>query len=183
MNPVFGLNSGDPKAFAVIFETYHQKVYYFHLRKVKDTVQAEELTQQTFIKLWQGRAAFSPDSSLDAFCFTIARSVLIDHFRRLAAERKRQQLITAYTVEEAEERSTSDFESADYLRAIVSKLPPVRRHVFLLKIVEGYSNREVAEQLSISVKTVEDHYSKAVRQLRSVSLALAAVIIISTPLC
>lgn len=182
MNPAIGLNSGDPKAFAVIFETYHQKVYYFHLRKVKDPIQAEELTQQTFIKLWQGRTAFSFDSSLDAFCFTIARSVLIDHFRRLATERKRQQLIAVHVGEEAEEASP-DFESADYLRAVVSKLPPVRRHVVLLKIVEGYSNREVAERLSISIKTVEDHYSKAVRQLRSVSLTLAAVIIISGRLC
>lgn len=182
MNPAIGLNSGDPKAFAVIFETYHQKVYYFHLRKVKNALQAEELTQQTFIKLWQGRAAFSPDASLDAFCFTIARSVLIDHFRRQAAERKRQQLITAYVPEEIEE-TASGFESTDYLRAVVSKLPPVRRHVVLLKIVEGYSNKEVAERLSISIKTVEDHYSKAVRQLRSVSLTLAAVVIISARLC
>jgi RNA polymerase sigma-70 factor (ECF subfamily) len=70
---------------------------------------------------------------------------------------------------------SDNFESADYLRKAAGGLPPVRKNIFLLKVIKGYSNKEIAEELSISVKTVEDHYSKAVRHLKSAPLMLLAI--------
>ena len=147
----------------------HQKVYYYFLKKVRVQETAKELTQLAFIKLWQCRQTLSEAHSIDAQCFTIANSVLIDCLRKKAVERERN--LSGYPDSSlAEETSHSNtFESSNYVEVATRRLPPVRRNVFILKMVKGYSNKEIADQLSISVKIVEDHYSKAIRYIRSVS--------------
>jgi len=66
----------------------------------------------------------------------------------------------------------TEYETADYLDAVSGNLPPGRKNVFMLKIAKGYSNRQIADQLSVSVKTVEEHYSKALKQVRSLITAV-----------
>jgi RNA polymerase sigma-70 factor (ECF subfamily) len=64
------------------------------------------------------------------------------------------------------------FERADAVNAAIETLPPVRKRVIILKAFHGFSNKEIAQQMEISVKTVEDHVTKAFRHIREV-IALA----------
>jgi RNA polymerase sigma-70 factor (ECF subfamily) len=107
----------------------------------------------------------------------MANSVLIDHLRAEAVSRKYQERLQKAENEgyPASGYSDNDFEMADYINAVSQSLSPVRKNIFLLKIVKGYSNKEIANQLSISIKTVEDHYTKAIRQVRSM-VSLSVVI-------
>ena len=59
------------------------------------------------------------------------------------------------------------FETEDYFNTAVKSLPPVRKKVFMLNRLQGLSYKEIAQQLSISINTVEDHMSKALRQIRT----------------
>lgn len=114
--------------------------------------------------------------SIDSQCFTIANSVLIDHLRKLASEKKHLGVLEqreAYNMLSVC-FSANEFESSDFLKVAVTNLPPVRKTIFTLKIAKGYSNKEIADQLSISVKTVEDHYTKAIKYIRSATLAIQA---------
>lgn len=161
-----------------VYDQLHKKVFHYFLKRIAEHDTAKELTQQVFIKLWQYRYRLSEQHTVDVQCFTIANSVLVDHLRRQAVERK-------YLQPEAEDSPSpvcythNDFESANYLQAAAEQLPPVRRSIFMLKLLQGYTNKEIAERLSISVKTVEDHYSKAIRHIRSVSLLFLFVFLCS----
>jgi RNA polymerase sigma factor (sigma-70 family) len=169
LNQVAAIKRADQHAFVEVYNLLHQKVFYYFLKKVRLQETAKELSQLTFIKLWQCRESLSEEFTIDAQCFTIANSVLIDHLRKQALERERT--VSNYIGNSlAVECSNAEvLESSNYIDVATRRLPPVRRNVFLLKMVKGYSNKEIADQLSISVKTVEDHYSKAIRHLRSVS--------------
>lgn len=175
MNPITELKKGDEVAFLAVYNQFHAKLFHYFLKRARATEVAKELTQQTFIKLWQSRHTLSENHSFDSQFFIIASSIFIDHLRRQAVERKHQ-----HHLEDGLDNLSSlvchahtDYESSDYLDAVAEDLPPVRKNVFMLKVAKGYSNREIAEQLSVSIKTVEDHYSKALRHVRSlVTLAL-----------
>jgi RNA polymerase sigma-70 factor (family 1) len=170
LNQIVAIKKGDEVAFLEVYNQFHTKLFHYFLKRTKTPEPAKDLTQQTFIKFWQSRHTLSEAHVLDALFFTIANSVYIDHLRKQAVERKYQHQLD----EELEEQSQlvchahTDYESSNYLHAIAEDLPPVRKNIFLLKVAKGYSNREIAEQLSVSVKTVEDHYSKALRHVRSI---------------
>lgn len=173
LNQVAAIKKSDVTAFETVYEQLHRKVYCYFLRRAKDEETAKDLSQQTFIKLWNSRASLSEQHSIDTNCFTIATSVLIDHIRKQTVETKRRAVLAEQDTE-TDHYAYADkaFESSDYLHSVAHALPTVRRNVFMLKITKGYSNKEIAEKLSISVKTVEDHYSKAIRQIRTSSASL-----------
>jgi RNA polymerase sigma-70 factor (ECF subfamily) len=66
----------------------------------------------------------------------------------------------------------ASFEKADAVNAAIETLPPVRKRVMILKAFHGFSNKEIAQQMEISVKTVEDHVTKAFRHIRQVMVLL-----------
>lgn len=129
---------------------------------------AEETTQITFIKLWQYRERLDEKLSISAQIFRIAKTTMIDLIR------KQNHLAFAInSVENGETSAVNDITlSLDYketnkkLMKAISEMPPVRRRVFEMSRLSNRSYREIAETLSISVKTVEKHVSQALKQLR-----------------
>lgn len=174
MNQIAALRRGNEDAFIEVYNQFHVKLFRYFVKRIHSYDGAKDLTQQTFIKLWRSRLSLSDLHSVDTQCFTIANSVLIDHLRKQASEKKHRQ---RFEQREAHNllpvcSSAKDFESSDFLKVAVANLPPVRKIIFTLKIAKGYSNKEIADQLSISVKTVEDHYTKAIKHIRSAALAI-----------
>lgn len=169
MTQITEIRKGDQVTFQAVYDQYHAKLFHYFLKRTRESAVAKELAQQSFIKLWQSRHTLSEAYTLDTQFFTIASSIFIDHLRKQAVERKYQH----HLEDDIDEQSSlichshTDYESADYLDAVSEDLPPVRKNVFMLKIAKGYSNKEIAEQLSVSIKTVEDHYSKALKHVRS----------------
>ncbi len=169
MTQVTEIKKADQVTFQVLYDQYHTKLFHYFLKRTRAQEIAKDLTQQSFIKLWLSRHTLSEAHTLDTQFFTIANSVFIDHLRKQAVERKHQQHLKDDLDEQSSliYHSHTDYESADYIDAVSEDLPPVRKNVFMLKVVKGYSNKEIAEQLSVSIKTVEDHYSKALKHVRS----------------
>jgi RNA polymerase sigma-19 factor, ECF subfamily len=181
LNQIAALRRGNEKAFIEVYNQFHVKLFRYLAKKSHSNDTAKELTQQTFIKLWQSRFSLSELHPIDSQCFTIANSVLIDHLRKQATERKYRTRSAIATNSEMlfASHAVKEFESSDYLKAATESLPPARKNVFILKIIKGYSNKEIAEQLSISVKTVEDHYSKAIRHIRTTAIETFFLFILS----
>lgn len=178
LNQITDIKNGDEVAFLAVYNQFHAKLFHYFLKRTRAEEVAKDLTQQAFIKLWQSRHTLSNDHILDAQLFTIANSVFIDHLRKQAVERKYQQPLEEGLDElnALVYNAHTDYESSNYLNVVSEDLPPVRKNVFMMKIAKGYSNKEIAEQLCVSIKTVEDHYSKALRHVRSL---VTIVLIIS----
>ncbi len=155
---------GDQIAFEIVFKLSHKKVYAYFNKKTASKELADELTQLAFIKMWRFRHTLAPDLTLDTQLFRIAKTTLLDHFKKLATEERKLKSFYQDNIAELYAPS-SDYETNQQLEAVLNQLPPTRKKVFILSRIEGYSYNEIAEQLSISPRTVEKHISLALKQL------------------
>jgi RNA polymerase sigma-70 factor (ECF subfamily) len=163
------LHENDEAAFEDIYRLIHQKIYNFILRYVQDRSSAQELTQLFFIKLWEKRQMLHLDKPLEAQCFVIARNLVIDALRKAARDNRliesfhiQRDLITAST----EEVVLFD-NLREHFEAAVEALPTKRKEIFKLSRLQGLTYQEIANQLSISPKTVEIQMSKALKMVRA----------------
>lgn len=160
---VASLARGDREAFDSIYFHFVGKVFNF-LRNVSgsDSV-AEDLTQEVFIKVWQKREGLDPDQNFEAWLFVCARNLVLNEFRR----RGQDSEFLRSSKERVHEEDRSTVETIDYhfaeqyMAAIVNEMPPQRRKIFLLSRVYGLSSAEIAGQLGISPRSVENQLYQA----------------------
>lgn len=167
--------------FRQVYEQYHVKVFRYFLKRAARNDTATELTQQLFIKLWQSRETLSVSHTIEVQLFIMANSVWIDHLRKEATRKK--YYITEADLEPAQELHHAQpafhaIEASDSLQQAMQQLPPVRKKVFILKTIHGFTNQEIAGQLSVSVKTVEDHLWKAMRFIRTMITTLWSMLLL-----
>jgi len=168
LNPVASIKSGDEFVFQQVFEEYHEKLYYYTLGKTRSAYLAEEVTQITFVKLWQSRERLDENLTISIQLFRVAKTTLIDLLRK---QNNLTALINGLRAE-GETNVSDASHSVDYnetrrkLLELINKLPPVRKKVFEMSRFQGMPYKEIAQELSISTKTVEKHISKAISQLR-----------------
>jgi RNA polymerase sigma factor (sigma-70 family) len=163
-NYIQDIREGNHLSFEIVFKLWHRKVYAYFFKKTDCCHHAEELTQQAFIKLWRFKHTLSEDFPLDVQLFKIAKTTLLDYFKKQANDSRN------LTVYHGELLATSEEESRQYdakqeLEVVLNCLPPTRKQVFVLNRLHGYSYKEIAEKLSISPRTVEKHISLATKQL------------------
>jgi RNA polymerase sigma factor (sigma-70 family) len=172
------IREGDHGVFLEVYELMHAKLFRFFLKKIFLHDTAKDLTQQCFIRLWQFRQTLSDQHPLEKQIFIIARSLLINHIKKEATQTKLKIAAGKAFVEAIAPLDEELTDKKMRVSAAIETLPPVRRRVIILKTFHGFSNKEIAQQLKISVKTVEDHVTKAFRHIRQV-VALLILFFIS----
>lgn len=166
------LRQGNEKAFVEMYHYFNGKVFNFLVKKVRDAEAAKELTQQCFIRIYQYRESLSDEHPLEKQVFITARSVLLNHLRMEDRKKARELQYIQQQLPEGESTISSvtgNFETNDLLEKILLHLSPVRKQIVLLKLHRGLSNKEIAAELSISVKTVENHITKAHHHMREIA--------------
>lgn len=168
-NILHHIRTGDIEAFHNAYQTYHTKLYFYALKNTRSSYLSEEIVQLTFMKLWENRCSLSPDIDLSIQLFRIAKSILIDVLRK---EIRRMDHQTALAkASDSQSYEGPDVYGKDDLNHVfntIGRMAPVRQKVFRLSRLQGLSHKEIAEQLSISPKTVENHIGRAIRQLKDV---------------
>ncbi|WP_300601648.1 sigma-70 family RNA polymerase sigma factor [Niabella sp.] len=165
-----------PDDFEGLFKKWSRPVYAYAWQFTKSAYLAEETVQRVFFKLWKNLKAGKAGIPVEAQIRCISRSVIIDLLR----ERSRRSNLHAAaqdteTVANATEESFSAKELLARVEAQVAAMPEMRRKIFTMSRFEELSHREIAERLSLSVKTVENHISLALKTLKK---TLTAFIII-----
>ncbi|MCU7694440.1 RNA polymerase sigma factor [Haoranjiania flava] len=166
MNIVYALKEGDEVVFKEVFEEYFGKLYSFIFNRTHSEYLAEEVVQETFIKLWKYRASLNESLSVSIQLFRIARTTLIDQIR------KQNNLLSVINTLSDQEVQNATWDTISYnelnnqLQNYIEMMPPMRKKVFILSRIEGWSYKEIAVELAISLKTVEKHISEALKQLR-----------------
>ncbi|MGJ7029598.1 RNA polymerase sigma factor [Niabella hirudinis] len=170
------MNGFDASFFESVFYQNYDRLYSGFFKKTRSEAIAQELTQLSFIKFWEYRASFTADLPTELQLNRKAKLVYIDWLRKEAHQRR----IAAELSKHSNAGQTSNsFELTHTLQIALDKLPPIRKKVFTLAYVEGFSYKEIAGDLGISVKTVDAHIQKALKQLRKM-LAFYAVLSLIT---
>lgn len=162
------LCSGDHKAFEEIFILYFNRVKIFINGIIKSDADAEELAQDIFVKLWNGREQINADKSLNAYIYTMARNRAFNFLKHKAVE---QSYINSYksdsTITTPEEICFAK-EIELLIEMTVNQMPVRRGQIYSLSRNNGVSNDDIAIQLNISKKTVENQLSLALQEIRKV---------------
>ncbi len=173
------IQQGDKVAFELLFTQYHEKLYFFILKKTDSQYLAEETVQETFIKLWEYRSSLKAGIPISAQLFRIAQTTLIDLIRKQQSVQKlkagslllHSDHVSSHTVTERMETT----ELNKKLWSAIEQMPPVRKKVFVLSRINGLSYKQIADELSLSVKTVENHLSIALKKLRNFMIFVLAI--------
>lgn len=162
------LREGDESAFTQIYQQYWSALYAVTYNHLRDRAIAEELVQDLFANLWLKRADLTIHTSLRGYLFTAIRHQIYDYIdkqavrQRVHSQLQTQEQAGIYSTEE-----TLDFnELVSHLGSAVDQLPQTAQQVFFLSRYQYLSNREIAQRLNLSPKTVEYHLSRALRLLR-----------------
>lgn len=174
------IRSGCEKAFLSVYRQFHKKLYFYFLQKTRSSTISEELVQLTFIKCWQYRKNLDPQLPVSQQLFRIAKTTLIDVLRKKAANR----LVPIDTIEQidlaGETTIPHNEHQLELVRESLYHLPPMQRKIVAFRL-EGLSNKEIAGQMAISKKTVENQVNRAIREIRKkakISLILFIIILL-----
>ncbi len=162
------LQQGDETAFRYIMNRYFAVITNFARRIVVNHAVAEDVAEETFIKLWNDHEKVGSFQSIKAFLFIAAKNACINELRK---EKNLQYRHHAYAASMAGE---ADFIANEIIRAevkaeilrAVNSLPEKMKRVFQLGFLEGLPNRKIAEELKVSVNTVKSQKFRALELVK-----------------
>lgn len=163
------LRNGSSQAFEKIYYRYSGKLYNFIMTLSHgDKYLAEEIVQDAFVKLWEVRDQIHPEKSVLFYLSTIAKNMLMNKYQRQTIEFLYQKLLLETQIDHdnsiEEELDRKWLEK--FFNELIEQLPPSRKKIFVLSKKEGFSNKQIAEILNISVSTVETQLSLAMKFIR-----------------
>jgi RNA polymerase sigma-70 factor (ECF subfamily) len=161
---------GDERAFSIIVRTYETPVYNYVLRLVQDRSLAEDLTQEVFLRVFQGLPKFSLRCKFTTWLFQVTKNRVLDELR--ANERRPRALVAIDEIAPLEvlDAPIEQLEAIDTLWRAVEDLNPDLKMALLLRDVVGLSYTEIADALEITLATVKWRIYKA---REDVAIALA----------
>lgn len=163
------LIEGDEDAFCELYAAYKNRLIFFAMRFLKSREYAEDIFQDAFTIIWQGRRFINPDASFSSYLYTIVRNRILNQLRDLENQTKLKEQILAQAVDYSYD--TSDGILANDLRGLIARamqqLTARQREIFEMSRRQDMSYREIAEELGISVYTVQEHISTSLRTLRT----------------
>lgn len=173
-DPVIQLSKNGKNCFKDIFHAYYQPLYHLSISYLKDEEEAKSVVQEAFIKLWEIRDELNPDSNLRNFLFTLVKNNCLNILKRRQIILKHHEEIKwmemHYQYESLSRIGENYLEFNELKEKIdlaIKNLPEHCRVVFEMSRFEDLKNREIAEKLGVSQKTVEAHLTKALKILRS----------------
>ncbi len=161
------LSKGNLLAFNTLFRGYGNRLYRFALGYLKSEDEAEELVQEVFTIIWEKRAGLKEELSFKSYLFTIAFNIIRKHFRTKA------QISEYFKSGITDDSDMHTYEKINYdslyqyITDLVKKLPERRKIIFIKSRFEGLSIKEIAEELKISHKTVENQLTDALKYIRT----------------
>jgi len=152
---------GDERAFSIIVRTYEQPVFNYVLRLTGDRSLAEDLTQEVFLRVFQGLPSFSLRSRFTTWLFQVAKNRVLDELRAL--ERRPRAVVALEDIPPLEvvDAPVERAETIDAVWRAVEALNPDLKTALLLRDIVGLSYAEIAETLEITLATVKWRIYKA----------------------
>ena len=175
---------GDEPAFKTLFTGHYKGMYSYACIILKDEAEAEEIVQNVFVRLWEKQNSIQIETSLKAYLYRMVYNDCMNHIKHRAVVLKFQKEKT-YAMKNERDNSEDKIASTqlnEHLSNALRELPEQCRTIFQLSRFEDLKYREIAVQLGISEKTVENQMGKALKLLRMKLVDFLPFIIILTRL-
>jgi len=163
------VGTGNEAAFERFFKTYYQSLLRYAFVMLRDEVMAEEMVQQVFYKLWEKRTKLHIHTSGKAFLYRAVHNECLNylkHEKHKRAHEKHSLAVEAYANKENGIDLLVMNELQTRLQKAMNELPEQCRNIFYMNRIEELKYLEIAEELGLSIKTVEAQISKALKILR-----------------
>ena len=162
------VSQGSEQAFRLIFDRYQRRMWLFVVTLVKSSYVAEEIIQESFIKLWNYRDLLANVKKPDDFIFILIRNHALNYLRTLVGEQKgKNRLWEAIKQQSAYyDYSLEAKETEQVIAQIIECLPAQQRNIFHLSRDRALSHQEIADQLNLSKNTVKNHLVAAFKSIR-----------------
>jgi RNA polymerase sigma-70 factor (ECF subfamily) len=189
---VADLKAGSEEAFAVLIAQYHQPLYSLIARSLNDPVDAADITQEVFIKVFRSIRGFNGESSLRTWLYRIALHEASNQ-RRWWSRHKKQEITIDSLSESDDDCSTFCLSSTlcddrdspfDYaaqaevrvrVESALQQLPEAFRTVVVLREIEGFAYEEIAEILNVNLGTVKSRLTRGRSALRALLVATGSI--------
>lgn len=160
--------AGDVEAFRKIYDTFCDQLYRFAFSYLKDSFESQEIVQDVFLKIWEKRAELDVQKSLKSYLYRITVNKVFNELKHRIVRQKYEQttLLSGTASEETPETTLQFMELSERVEKLLNELPAQQRNIFILSRWKGLSNAEIAGQLNLSVRTVENQIYRASRFLK-----------------
>jgi RNA polymerase sigma-70 factor (family 1) len=165
---IASFKAGQPAAFSSVFDHYYPALCYFATRLIQDVTAAEDIAQETLIKLWEKHEAFHNVHAIRSFLYITTRNACFNFMKRLQVGEKNHEE-WSQVWDEYEDFVLNQLTRAEVLREVynmLNMLPPECRKVMRHSFVDGLDNHQIAKLLNISVHTVKNQKARAIYLIR-----------------
>lgn len=175
---VIAISQGDERAFESLYQFFSEKIYHASRKMNLSHEDAEGVVQEAFLKIWKNRSKLDPKLSINAYLIAIVRSLIIKGVKKQARLFAYQQyslpLLQHFSTSGPEEELI--FTEFDQITTdIINQLPDGQRNIFRLRYLENLTVAEIAEQLNLSKRTVENQIFRATHTVKEKMVKLKII--------
>jgi RNA polymerase sigma-70 factor (ECF subfamily) len=171
------LNGEDAGSFEILIKRYLKDIYSFSYHFSKSQAEAEDITQETFVKIWKNLSKFDGKKKFKTWIFSIAKNTAIDYFRK-----KRSVPFSFFDNEETGETFADTVKDEmplqdelaelslmkDKLDIAIKKLPAIYKNIIFLRYTEDLTFEEISEAYDESINTVKSRYRRGMSKLKDI---------------
>jgi len=172
-----GMTRGDPRAFREFVERYKKKVYYLALDMAGNPVDAEDISQEVFLKVYRSFSTFRKGAKIGSWLYRVTYNASIDHLRKRGAApepvedgvlESRSQVDSGLpgTVPSDPAAAAESSQLRDRIDRALEKVSPQEKAVFMLRHYDDLMLKDIAESLGLSIGSVKSYLFRAVRKLQ-----------------
>lgn len=147
--------------FKTLFDEHRMRVFFFCMKLVDNTQDAEDITIQVFTKLWENRDKIERPS-IKAFLMIAAKNKCLDYIR---SKSFRDRSLNLYPREEEIELLDIKVEVLTYIYNLIEKLPPIQKKLFKMRFVDGLKSHEIAAILNQPPSTIRNMTNRAIHKI------------------
>ena len=167
-NLALNLKKGDKRAFETIFDQYKSKLYFFALGYLHSPYEAEDVLQNTFLSLWEHRHSIDETLSVKNYLYKTVVNNIYNFLKQEGIKRKHIDFTLTYALEEDDysQRSIYFNDLKQRIESLVEHLPAQQQKIFKLSRWDGLSHDDIARQLGLSVRSVENQVYRALKFIK-----------------
>lgn len=164
---IASIKKGDEASYKLVYLNLYEQLCSYIFNFTKDSSEAEDIVQETFVKLWTKRTSLNIDGALKAYLYRMAYNLFIDTYNK---NKKMDKALEAFQFNSLLELINDDEtiyqEKLKNIENAINELPPKCKEIFVLSKKDNMRYKDIASHLNISIKTVENQVSKALSLIR-----------------